>query len=219
VDLLTKWLSDILPDYKPYPFLALEPALDAIANNDFDLVVSDVELGDGSDKYGGVKIAKALDMSRTPLLVISGYAIHEGVFRALEAWEFLEKPIGESDFKGEVKRALVYRKGLTETATSMPEGRFERVPDLLISQRGSKRVQWKGHRLHLPMSKIDIVEMLAERAGNVVTFKELFDVLPSGKNKSNLRVAISKIRDEFRVVDEDFDQIKPVVMSGYVWEV
>jgi DNA-binding response OmpR family regulator len=215
VDLLVKWLADIVPDHTPHRFLDLAPALEAIASNDFDLVISDVELGDG-DKYGGVKIAKALDMSRTPLLVISGYSVHEGVFKALDAWDFLEKPLQEPDFKNEVKRALVYRKGLTDTS-ALPEGRFERVPDLVINRRSRRGVQWKGDRIHLPMSKIDIVEALASRAGSIVSHKDLFEFLPSGKNKRNLRVAISEIRDEFRTVDEDFDNIKPVVMSGYMW--
>lgn len=114
IDLLMKWLNDIIPDCQVTPFSELEPALTGIATTDFDLVVSDVDLGSGSDKFGGVKIAKALDTRRSPLLVISGYSVQEGVFRALGAWDYLQKPISEGDFKTEVKRALMYRRGLTE---------------------------------------------------------------------------------------------------------
>lgn len=219
IDLLTKWLNDIIPDCQVTPFSELEPALAGIAATDFDLVVSDVDLGSGSDKFGGVKIAKALDTRRSPLLVISGYTVQEGVFRALGAWDYLQKPISEGDFKTEVKRALMYRRGLTDTATQAAEGEFPLVPELKINRRTREPVQWKGQRIHLSMSKIDIVETLAKRAGTAVNHKELFEFIASGKNVRNLRVKVSEIRDEFKTVDEDFDRIQPVVMNGYLWRV
>ena len=121
IDLLTKWLNDIIPNCKIHPFSELDTALSGLISTDFDLVISDVDLGSGSDKFGGVKIAKALDTRRTPLLVISGFTVQEGVFRALDAWDYLQKPIDEGDFKTEVNRALVYRKGLTNTAEQTSE--------------------------------------------------------------------------------------------------
>ncbi|MFC6282578.1 MULTISPECIES: response regulator transcription factor [Polaromonas] len=217
IDLLTKWLNDIISDCKVHPFTELEKALDGIATTDFDLVVSDVDMGSGSDKFGGVKIAKALDTRRTPLLVISGFSVQEGVFQALDAWDYLQKPIDEPDFKTEVKRALTYRKGLTGATEQVSDGSFPLVPELKINRRSRQAVQWKGERLHLPMSKIDIVEALAQRAGMPVKYKELFEFIASGKNIGNLRVRMSEIRDEFRTVEKDFDRIQAVPMNGYLW--
>ena len=205
IDLLTKWLNDIIPNCKIHPFSELDTALSGLISTDFDLVISDVDLGSGSDKFGGVKIAKALDTRRTPLLVISGFTVQEGVFRALDAWDYLQKPIDEGDFKTEVNRALVYRKGLTNTAEQTSEGGFLLVPDLKINRRSRETVQWKGHRLHLSMSKIDIVEALAKHAGTPVNHKDLFEFIVSGKNISNLRVKMSEIRDEFKTVDPDVE--------------
>jgi DNA-binding response OmpR family regulator len=219
IDLLTKWLNDIIPDCKVHPFSELDKALLGIANTDFDLVVSDVDLGSGSDKFGGVKIAKALDTRRTPLLVISGFTVQEGVFHALDAWDYLQKPIDEADFKTEVKRALMYRKGLTNIVEQTSDGGFLLVPDLKINRRSREAVQWKGHRLHLSMSKIDIVEALVKRAGTAVNHKDLFEFIVSGKNISNLRVKMSEIRDEFKTVDASFDRIHPVPMNGYLWRI
>jgi len=219
IDLLTKWLNDIIPNCKIHPFSELDTALSGLISTDFDLVISDVDLGSGSDKFGGVKIAKALDTRRTPLLVISGFTVQEGVFRALDAWDYLQKPIDEGDFKTEVNRALVYRKGLTNTAEQTSEGGFLLVPDLKINRRSRETVQWKGHRLHLSMSKIDIVEALAKHAGTPVNHKDLFEFIVSGKNISNLRVKMSEIRDEFKTVDPEFNRIQPVPMNGYLWQI
>lgn len=219
IDLLTKWLNDIVRDCQVTPFSELEPALTGISTTDFDLVVSDVDLGSGSDKFGGVKIAKALDTRRSPLLVISGYSVQEGVFRALGAWDYLQKPISEGDFKTEVKRALFYRRGLTETDAKVQDGVYPLVPELTINRGTRAPVLWKGQRIALSMSKIDIVDALARDAGTVVNHKRLFDFIASGKNVRNLRVKVSEIRNEFSSVDPDFDRIQPVVMNGYLWRV
>lgn len=220
IELLTRWLRETIHGCDVSPFSQLEPALAAITSTDFDLVISDVDLGDGSDKYGGVKIAKALDTRRTPLLVITGFTVEEGVFKALDAWDYLQKPIDEADFKSEIVRALTYRRGLTSKDVSKPsDGGFAKVSELRINRRSRDGVQWKGHRLQLSMSKIDIVESLAQNAGAPVSHKDLFEFIPSGKNIRNLRVKVSEIRDEFKTVDPEFDRIQPVVMSGYLWRI
>jgi len=219
IELLTRWLKETVHDCQISSFSELEPALRAIDDTDFDLVVSDVDLGTGSDKFGGVKIAKALDTRRTPLLVITGFTVVEGVFKALDAWDYLQKPVDESDFKSEVKRALTFRRALTDTdAPHESDGDFPKVPDLKINRRGRNNIQWKGHSLRMSMSKIDIVEALARNAGTAVNHKQLYEFIVSGKNLRNLRVKVSEIRDEFRSVDSEFDQIQAVVMNGYLWQ-
>ena len=159
IELLTRWLKETVHDCQISSFSELEPSLRAIDDTDFDLVVSDVDLGTGSDKFGGVKIAKALDTRRTPLLVITGFTVEEGVFKALDAWDYLQKPVDESDFKSEVRRALTFRRALTDTDSAHDsDGDFPKVPDLKINRRGRNNIQWKGHPLRMSMSKIDIVE-------------------------------------------------------------
>ncbi len=219
IELLTRWLKETIHDCQISSFSELEPALRAIDDTDFDLVVSDVDLGTGSDKFGGVKIAKALDTRRTPLLVITGFTVEEGVFKALDAWDYLQKPVDESDFKSEVRRALTFRRALTDTdSVHESDGDFPKVPDLKINRRGRNNIQWKGRPLRMSMSKIDIVEALARNAGTAVNHKQLYEFIVSGKNLRNLRVKVSEIRDEFRSVDPDFDQIQAVVMNGYLWQ-
>lgn len=219
VELLTKLLNEAVPNCEVAPFATLESALGGIASDDYDLVISDVDLGNGADRYGGVTIAKALDTTRSPLLVVSGYTVQEGVFRALGAWDYLQKPISEVEFKTVVQRALVYRRGMLEAGSAPADAGFPLVPDLKLDTRSRTALLWKGQKIHLAMSKIDIVTALARRAGTAVSKRELFEHIASGKNERNLRVKISEIREEFKSVDEDFDCIQPVVMNGYLWRV
>lgn len=223
VQLLTGWLEQILPGVTVAPFLALAPALDAIANDAYDLVIADVDLGNGSgtDRFGGVRIAHALDTRQTPLLVVSGATDAEmqaEVFNALDAWDYLQKPVSRTDFEREVLRAVTFRKGM-DARESAPSGVFAKVPELKITRRTGSPMEWKGRTIRMPMSKIDIVEVLARNAGEVVPHEKLIACIATGRNKENLRVKISEIRDKFEAEDPEFDRIQTVPYKGYVWSI
>lgn len=218
-DDLKELLLETLPGCEVHQFYELKPAIEAIATMDFHLVVSDVDLGPGTDKFGGVKIAKALDTLKVPLLIVSGspeYEMQHDIFKALDAWDYLQKPISAEDFKLQVKRAVRYANSLSAPAADPAlNEQFPLVPDLKILGRGP--ATWKGKKVSMSMSMLAIVEVLAQNANQVVTQKTLFEHLQSGKNVENLRVKISGIRKAFEAEDADFECIKSVPLAGYTW--
>lgn len=204
-------------------FMELQPALQSMATVDYDLIISDINLGAGSDKCGGFKIAKALDAKKIPLLVVSGSPqaeLNREIFRALDAWDYLQKPISESDFATQLERAMVFRQAqLQPNGTLFTDKPISNDPDLEISFRSGTLVKWKGRKVSITMTQIKLLEMLVNKINNTVTFEELFQHISSGRNKDNLRVHIQKIRNAFTDVDPDFKKIKPVTMVGYTWVV
>jgi DNA-binding response OmpR family regulator len=221
IHLLAGWLQELLPSVKVHTYQTLDAALAALATTEFDLVVADVDLGPGSDRFGGARIARALDTQQTPLLVVSGSTdveLQAGFFDALDAWDYLQKPVSRLDFEREVRRAIAFRRGSGSGAVRI-EGTFARVPDLKITRRTGCPVEWKGKTVRMPMSKIDIVEMLARSAGEVVLHDALIECIPTGRNKENLRVKISEIREVFEAEDPEFDRIVTVPLKGYLWRV
>lgn len=220
IDMLSDWLLKILPGAQLSPFSSVEPALEAIASTSFDLVIADVDLGPGSSRFGGFRIAGALDTKQTPLLVISGAEdedLQKGAFTALDAWDYMQKPITFTDFEREVRRAIQFRRGSVIKPPMLAAGTFPLVPDLTITRRSGAPMQWKGKTVRMPMSQIDIVEVLAQNAGVVVLHESLFECITSGRNKENLRVKISNIRDAFEAADPDFKLIETVPFKGYRW--
>lgn len=220
-DGLKDLLEEIFPGCEVQQFFELKPAISAIGSTKFDLVVSDVDLGPGTDKYAGIKIAKALDTLRVPLLIVSGspeYEIQHDIFRALDAWDYLQKPISPDDFKLQVKRALAYAGNSDAPQVDAAQKmQFPLVPDLSIQGRGRGPAKWKGNKVSLTMTELAIVEELALKAHHVVSQKDLFEHIPTGKNVENLRVKISSIRKSFEEVDKEFDWIKSVPLFGYMW--
>jgi len=211
------------PDCAVDQFLDFESANDALSRIQYDLVISDIDLGPGSDKYGGAKISKLLHAKQTPLLVVSGLPqpdLHRELFKALDAWDYLQKPVTESDFINQVSRAITFSQA-RQREPSSGRASISETPDpsLRIDLRSRTPVTWKGERVNLSMTQIRLLQTLVERANQGVPFATLFEQIASGRNKENLRVHIGAIRREFAAADPSFKSLENVPMLGYIWRV
>lgn len=215
-------LKNRWPDCRVDQFLNFESANDALTKYQYDLVISDIDLGPGTDKYGGAKIAKLLHVKQSPLLIISGLPqpeLHREMFKALDAWDYLQKPVNESDFINQISRAITFsqahERGLSNSGSFQAPATPD--PNLQIDLRSTTRVTWKGNRVNLSMTQIRLLQTLVEQTNQGVTFETLFDQIDSGRNKENLRVHIGSIRREFSAIDPEFNSLKNVPMLGYMW--
>lgn len=220
-DIFLALLRNRWPDCNVDQFLDFESANDGLTKNQYDLVISDIDLGPGSDRYGGAKISKLLHAKQTPLLIVSGLPqpdLHRELFKALDAWDYLQKPVTESDFINQVSRAITFSQARQrEPSSAGASSSATADPNLLVDLRSRTPVTWKGERVSLSITQIRILQTLIERANQGVPFAALFDQIDSGRNKENLRVHIGAIRREFAAVDPLFDSLKNVPMLGYMW--
>lgn len=211
------FLMDLWPDCKVEQYLTFDQAIAGVTSIDFDLIVSDIDLGEGTDRYGGIKIARALDSQRTPFLVVSGSPqpeIHRDIFRALDAWDYLQKPVTAADFAIQARRAIAFRLAQTKNNEQVIR---PGVPDLVIDLTAREMVKWKGGRVVLSMTQIRLIQKMIENINQVVPYAAFFDDIESGRNKENLRVHIAGIREAFKDVDLTFKKIVTTTMIGYSW--
>jgi two-component system response regulator ChvI len=88
------------------------------------------------------------------------------------------------------------------------------------------RGAWAGKTLDLTLTEFKILALLAEKAGQDVGYREIYDLV-HGKNfvaghgtegyRANVRTFIKRIRKKFRDCDPDFDQIQNYAGFGYRW--
>jgi DNA-binding response OmpR family regulator len=222
-DMLKGYLQNLWADCVIQQIYTTEAALKAIAATDFDVVVSDIDMGRGSDMYGGLKVAKALDAVKCPLLIVSGSPhpdMNREIFRALDAWDYLQKPVSEVDFARQIKRGIAFRHAQLDSRASPNKSNngHTRDPDLIIDP-GSRKctIQWKGQTIRLTLTQISLLELLVEAYDQVVSYDRLMEEILTGKNKENLRMHMSKIRKAFESVDPDFACLTSSLMNGYRW--
>jgi two-component system response regulator ChvI len=179
----------------------------ALAREHYDVVVLDIELG--RERHAGVALINAINKQRqgTPVLVVSAMpaAIYRSIMKALDAWDYLQKTtFEEADFVETFLEILRVAKAPQPHELSL-DPLWQRTP------------MWRGQRINLPLTAQRILATLYQRAGEVVSYDELFDVVKSGRNRDNVRKHVSTIRDAFKEVDPDFEGIENVPMRGFRW--
>ena len=212
---LAEWILAARPGIRVEQWFTRDEAEAAIAREDYDLVVLDIELG--RERHAGVAIINAINKGGrgTPVLVVSAMpaTIYRSIMKALDAWDYLQKAtFSESDFVDTFLEIL-------RTAHDREHGRANAAcgDELSLDPLRQAAPLWRGKRVNLPLTAQRILATLYEKRGQVVSYEEFFQVVKSGRNRDNVRKHISAIREAFREFDEDFDRIENIPMRGFRW--
>ena len=90
----------------------------------------------------------------------------------------------------------------------------------------TNRALWAGRVIDLTLTEFKIVTLLAEKAGQDVRYREIYDLVRgqdfiSGRGdegyRANVRTFIKRIRKKFRDSDPRFDRIENYPRFGYRW--
>jgi DNA-binding response OmpR family regulator len=218
---LAAWIRAARPDIQIDTWFNRDDAEAAIQRERYDVVLLDIELG--HERNAGVALINTINKLRpgTPVLVISAMpaAIYRSIMKALDAWDYLQKTtFEERDFIEtflEILRAAL--KNPAQSATNSVATTAKPNDDLSLDPLWQRTPTWRGQRVNLPLTAQRILAKLHQRAGEVVSYEELFDVVKSGRSRDNVRKHVSTIREAFKEVDEDFAGIENIPMRGFRW--
>ena len=211
---LKGWIESASPGIQVDQWFNRDDAESAIAREDYDAVVLDIELG--RERHAGVAIINAINKQRaTPVLVVSAMpaAIYRSIMKALDAWDYLQKTtFEEADFVDTFLDIL--RAAKTRPVASTPS---INDAELQLDPLRQNTALWRGQRVNLPLTAQRILAALHARRGEVVSYEDLYKVVKSGRNRDNIRKHVSTIRDAFKELDVQFDGIENVPMRGFRW--
>jgi two-component system, OmpR family, KDP operon response regulator KdpE len=165
-----------------------EEALDALAHRPPDAVLLDLVLPDGS----GVDVCRQVrEWSRVPIVVVSAVGDEREKVRALDAGadDYVTKPFGSEELAARL-RAVLRRSvdGANEPAIA--------IGDLVIDL-ADRRVSRAGEEVHLTPIEFDLLRLLAQNRGRLVTHRQLLHEVwgPAyGEETHYLRVHVAHIR-------------------------
>lgn len=212
---LTGWIRAARPELVVDQHFDRDSAEVALRRERYDLVVLDIELG--RERNAGVALINEINKQGlgTPVLVVSAMpaAIYRSIMKALDAWDYLQKTtFDEAEF------VETFLDILRTARLREPKGAAKAGDDSLqLDPLKQRSAMWRGQRINLPLTAQRILATLHERAGEVVSYEELFDVVKSGRNRDNVRKHVATIRDAFRDVDPAFDGIENIPMRGFRW--
>lgn len=165
-------------------------------------------------------------------LTVLSDQIYEEAALSGGAIDFVEKSRSLPILLRRMRLILDGRKGAarSEPAAAQAEDRAEDatgpgVPGLHIDLRAGA-VDWRGHPMELTVTEIKIVAALAGQSGQNLTYREIYDLVRGSGfvagygivgYRSNVRAFIKRIRQKFKAVDPDFDEIENYPGYGYRW--
>jgi two-component system, OmpR family, response regulator ChvI len=220
---LAAWIRAARPDIHIEQWFNRDDAEGAITRERYDVVLLDIELG--HERHAGVALINAINKHRagTPVLVISAMpaAIYRSIMKALDAWDYLQKTtFEESDFIETFLAILRASRKQPASVIAPPAPtpiHAAALDELSLDPLWQRTPTWRGQRVNLPLTAQRILATLHQRAGEVVSYEELFDVVKSGRSRDNVRKHVSTIREAFKEVDEDFAGIENIPMRGFRW--
>jgi len=136
-------------------------ALKRLASEEFDLVILDLGL---PDRSGIAVIEEVRKTSSVPIIVLSVRSDEAGKVKALElgADDYITKPFGMAELVTRIRVALRHRYQAQGTQPLLHAGDLE--IDLV-----NRRVSRAGHEIKLSPTEYDILRLLAEHAGKILT--------------------------------------------------
>ena len=167
-----------------------EAALDALATADFDLMILDLMLPD----MDGVEVCRRVrEWSRLPVVVLSAHGEEEVKVRALDqgADDYVTKPFSAPELLARMRSAL--RRAFVDPGRAQA---VIRVADLEIDL-ARRHVVRADQEVHLTPTEYDLVRVLAQQLGRVITHGYLLrSVMGRGYEDATgtLRVHVASLR-------------------------
>ncbi len=188
-----------------------------------DAVLIDADLPQASGIDLLVRFRSLGGMAPAAIVADDGEEEIEEVALEHGASDFLSKSRSPSIGAKRV-RLLIGGRKLVPLA-EQPSARSVTVGDLDLKLQ-SHRALWRKDLVPLTVTEFKIVRLLVCRAGEEVSYREIYDVVHGagflagdGQHgyRSNVRSLIRKIRNRFRAIDPDFLEIENYPGFGYRW--
>jgi two-component system response regulator ChvI len=158
-----------------------------------------------------------------PVVFLTGRnsPVHERLALLRGAADFVDKA---RDMKILVERLRLAATRRRSPPTGSPEQNFH-CGRLTLRPRTS-RAYWDKADVGLTIAEFRIVHLLASHVGSFITYRQIYDCMRhvgfmagSGEHgyRTNVRSAIRRIREKFKLLHPDFNEIQTYTSFGYCW--
>lgn len=193
---------------------------DFLEENDVDLILLDINLGDGS----GFEVCKKVrEQYQLPILFISARQSDDDVLIALSIGgdDYIKKPYSLSVLLAKVKINLKKVEQLKELSKANETAAdLDDSSDVLRIDEATMSVILRGERISLKAKEFALLKCLYEHKNTIVTKDTLFDEVwgDSFYSDGTLNVHIRKLREKLEKDSNNPEFIKTIWGTGYILE-
>lgn len=162
-----------------------------------DLTILDLGLPDGD---GTTFLQTVRGQSDTPVIVLSARSDERDKVQALDlgANDYVTKPFGSAELLARVRCAL--RSTRQNAQGRIPGGKFQ--TDGMVIDYEARRVTVEGREVHLTQTEYNIVALLSQHCGKVLTYSAIIKAVwgyPDNGSIKKLQVNMANIRKKLGV--------------------
>ncbi len=196
----------------------------------FDLVILDWKMPGMS----GLDTLKAMNGEgfKLPAIILTSLTdqIFEESALATGAVDFVDKSRSFSIVLRRVKIILSGVRGRSSAQNADGSGDEDDGDELVVGaltlDRAAGRAFWNDEQVPLTLTEYQLVDELASQPGRDVKYRDLYNLV-HGENffvgtggegyRANVRSFVKRIRQKFKDIDDDFEQIENYPGFGYRW--
>lgn len=187
-----------------------EAGLQVLQADNYDLVVLDVMM----PKLNGIDTLRRIrQSSNMPVIMLTAKGDDADRIVGLElgADDYVPKPCTPRELVARIRAILRRAKPQTSQAKTITLNELTLMPE-------QRRVEWSGVPLLLTSTEFNLLEVLVERAGNVVSKQMLSELAlgrPMAKFDRNIDVHMSSVRQKLSAAADGKQLIQTVYRLGY----
>ena len=191
-----------------------EAAYEFIQENDVDMILLDINLGEDS----GFEICRKIrETTQLPILFISARQSDDDVLVALSIGgdDYIKKPYNLSVLLAKVKVNLKRIENMRKETYKV-----DKAADVIQLEPSTMSVLLKDRKIPLKAKEFALLQCLYEHKNTIVTKKTLFDEVwgDSFFSDGTLNVHIRKLREKLEENPNDPKLIKTIWGTGYLLE-
>lgn len=184
-----------------------------------DLAILDIMLH--TEPEGGFELCRELRRLSPVVPIIFLTAKDSDLDRVsglrLGAWDYLTKNTTTLDFLPvRITALFAMVESLRSGFTPQQSHKITTVDRLTVDPE-RKQVRWQGELLDLTLTEFWLLQSLTTHPGHVKSHEQLMSAANVIVTNNAITAHIRRIREKFRVLDPDFDQIRTEYGMGYRW--
>ncbi len=204
-----------MADWQPMAAYTGQEALNILASQKVDLVILDLGLPD----IDGLEVLRQVrETSIIPIIILTARDGEADKVRGLElgADDYLTKPFGTPELEARIQAVL---RRVDWTPQPQDKETFD-SGDLSINFR-AHRVVFKGEELHLTPTEYELLRLLINHEGEVLTHGDLLAMVWGEEYRNDiaiLRVNISRLRQKIEENPKNPSFILTIPGIGYTFQ-
>ena len=200
-----------------------EDAIKGLENKKYDLGLFDIKMPrmNGNELLMKVRSSNNLELRNMPIIFLTSKDQEQDEIIGLRmgAADYIKKPFSQKLLNERIKTVLRIHSNRLKNENKLEENKSLKKGNLLLDEL-KQLCFWKEKIIELTVAEFNLIRSLAKQPGVIKDRNQLMDAMYGDNvyvDDRTIDSHIKRLRKKFKLIDQNFDQIRTRYGSGYSW--